>query len=363
MKTRMAWALGSGAAAAAAVALAAVAGGCADSSSTDNGNGSGAAAGTGGTSPTTSSVTGGGGGTGGSGGGGACGAAELPAVTVEQIARGDEVGPGVEVRLENVVAMSHLFLVSKSSTTYSCLWGVFLSAPGLSETDEYQGILALSYGDDASVPEGGSTAYCPVLGLEPTGNAIPDGVKPGDVLTLVGETDYFVLDQCESEPNGASAPQRQLSKVECAIITGEATPPEPAVISLADIPKLGDPDDTDFHDRWGGVKVRVEDVSADAIGAGGGGGGTVVGDYGIITLNQGGVEVGNKIYYRGYLKYSNYCHNGPVFDTDSTYEWSYIQGFNVLNYCTWGLQPNEKCGDFDPSSEDCVDDYCEPTMP
>ena len=130
---------------------------------------------------------------------------------------------------------------------------------------------------------------------------------------------------------------------------GTAELPTPAVIDSADYAKLSSPTDTDFHERWGGVKVRVEDVNA---GPADGTSGTVEGDFGVINLERQ-IELGNKIYYRGYS--DDICHGGPEFDaTDATgVDWNHIDAFHYMNYCTWGLQANDKCADFDPSSGDC----------
>ena len=77
--------------------------------------------GTGGTTGTTTTPTTG---TGGSG----------PQVVTIQDITTNVVGPKVAVTVKGVVAMSHKFLVSQSKSTNSCLWGIFASAPGLSET-------------------------------------------------------------------------------------------------------------------------------------------------------------------------------------------------------------------------------------
>ncbi len=303
-----------------------------------------------GTSTATSSNSGtGGAGASTSGGGGdpTCGASAV-AATVQKITKG-EIGPEVDVKLDGVVVMSQKFLVSKSSTG-SCLWGVFISAPDLPTTAEYTGLLALSYGTPAAVPEGGDKAYCPKLGEDPAGDRIPDDVQPGDVLNMIGETSNFLLSNCASEPNGSQVAQRQLAKVCSAEKVGTAPVPTAVAIPASDIEDLGSPVKTDFHDKWGGVKVRVDNVNAQPVD-----GPSVVGDYGVIALDEG-VEVGDKIYYRGYQK--DPCHTGPQFDGPITFV--AIEGFHYLSYCTWGLQPNDKCSDFNPQSGDCTANSCSP---
>ncbi len=284
-----------------------------------------------------------GGGTTGTGGGTVEGC-EGPAATIQDITTGT-VGIGAKVSVTGVVAMSQKFLVSKSSTTNNCLWGVFVSAPGITETAENTGLLILSYGTKASIPEGQTKAFCPKLGQEPVGDKIPDGTLPGDVLDVVGSVSRF------PDPPMCTAPDPlnqvgmlQLSGVCSATKTGTATPPTPHLMTGADVTSLSSTTDKAFHDKWGAVKIRVENATVEPQA------GMVVGDFGIIKLTNG-VSVGDKVYYRGYS--NNICHDGPVF-TDPAMTFNSIQGFHYLNYCTWDLEPNDKCADFDPKSGDCA---------
>lgn len=83
----------------------------------------------------------------------------------------------------------------------------------------------------------------------------------------------------------------------------------------------------------------------------------VVGDYGTIKLTGSNLEVGDKLYYRGYDKQT--CYTGPMF-SDLNIKWTALDGFGYLNYCTWSLQPDNKCADFNPASEDCSGIVCPP---
>lgn len=279
--------------------------------------------------------------------------------TIADITSGT-VAAQTDVELKGVVAMSQKFLVSKSSSG-SCLWGVFVSAPGLDTTEANSGTVVLSYGTNALTDCDGKT-YCPKLGTDPTCDAIPDDVKPGDVFDLKGETSYY-KPTCSGDGE-SQVPMRQVGKTCEMTKTGTAAVPEPAVVS--DLDSLASPTDTDFHDAWGGVKVRIEDVSPVVQGVGGGGQGgaggadegEVVGAFGKIKLDDpSNLEVGDKIYYRGYAKKDNVCYDGPQFSGDV--EWTRVDGFHYLNFCTWGLEPNDKCSDFDPSSTDCTSaDMC-----
>lgn len=277
----------------------------------------------------------------GAGGGAPCEGVEA---TIADVTTG-VVGPGVKVAVK-AVAMSQKFLVSKGSSSGSCLWGMFVSAPDITETAPNTGMLVLDYGFNATVEPGGTDAYCPRLGIDEIGDDIPDDVAPGDVLEIIGETAKFLLDNCATETNGSTVGQFQLAKSCKVERTGTAPVPTAHLLSATELEDLADPGKDAFKDQWGGVKVRVENVTA-VPGANGG----AVGDYGVITLNEGGLEVGDKIYYRGYLKTDNFCHAAPIFD--QTLAFNAIEGFGYLDYCTWRLTPNDKCADFDPSSEDC----------
>lgn len=337
-----------------AVALSMGAGGCqpeGNSSLPTGPGGPGGITGAGGGGTGTSVGEGGSGGeagaaTTGSGGGGGTG--EPPAaqvVTIEEITTG-AVGDGVDVEVQGVMAMSHKFFISKGGSG-SCLWGVFLSSPGDGETEPYSGILALSYGTMAVTQEGGET-YCPKLGQEPVGDAFPDDIKPGDVLDVAGETSYFLLDQCATQPaeaNPSQVKQRQLAKIARATKVGETTPRSPHLLTGDDVARLSSPTDAAFHDMWGGVKVKIENVSPLAVMP-------IVDMYGALRLDMGdspSLEVRRNVYYRPVSE--NFCHKHAQFASDVTFDW--IVGFSSISFCTWSLLPNDKCADFMPSSVDC----------
>ena len=142
--------------------------------------------------------------------------------TIDQVATyNGDLGTGVHVKVVGAVAMSHKFLVSQSKSTGSCLWGVFLSAPGLTTTAANTGILAVSYGTDAVTNEAGS-AFCPVPPLDPAGDMFPDDVAPGDVLDVIGKTDAYAPSACGTMGNPAATPQVQLSSVCQVTKTGTA---------------------------------------------------------------------------------------------------------------------------------------------
>lgn len=342
--------------------------GCRADTNTNTGGGGGEGNTTNSSSSSSSSSSGNTGGAGGAGGGagGSGPSCDGAPVTIEQITNPKAtgaVGKGSPVAVKGAVAMSQKFLVSKSSSG-TCLYGVFISAPNITETAPYSGIMVVSKGSNAVIPPNQNTAYCGKISNrfadDPLpGDAIPDDIKPGDVVDVIGVADYFLLNACANEMNGSKVAQRQIAFACKVEKTGTATPPTPHEFTTPDdIAKIASPTDTDFHDQWGGVKVRVggESTAVPQPDPGGGSGMVVVGAFGIIELTGSNLEVGNKIYYRGYD--SQTCFKGPAFSMLDV-KWTAIDGFNYLNYCTWSLQPNNKCVDFTPPSEDCSGITCQ----
>jgi hypothetical protein len=279
------------------------------------------------------------------------------------------IGSGVEVSLTGVVAMSHKFLITKSSAG-NCLWGVFLSAPGLSTTEAYSGILATSYGFPAETNDAGDS-YCPVpeLGNDPAGDAFPDDVAPGDVLDVIGETDYFLLTSYCTDPGDSQIPQRQLSQV-CSVTrtsTGAAVPtPADMTGSIDGLAQYeNNTANVLFHDQWGGVKVRLTSVTADPIAGDTGdctGGAETLTDYGDVTLNEGvvapntGLIISDKLIYQGLLRSLNWeCRSSPLLcsQPSTPLTFNQIEGFSSMDFCTWVVMPQDKCSDYGTAPLDC----------
>ena len=268
--------------------------------------------------------------------------------TVVEITTG-KVGPGIDVQLKGVVAMSRKFLVSQSKSSGSCLWGVFISDK-VAETAPSTGTIALAYGMNAAIPPGGTDAVCP------TGtDAFPNDTKLGDVLDISGQSDAYIPKTCGQKPGESNVAEYQVSKVSSAVKTGTTTAPTPHVLTDAEALKLADQTDKAFHDLWGGVKVRVANVSPVLFTPAGGGTGTVVGPYGVIKLAGSNVEVVDKVYYaKGAV---DTCQQAPKY-ADATVKFTSVDGFSYLNYCTWSLAPNDRCADFAPKSDDCAGASC-----
>jgi hypothetical protein len=280
--------------------------------------------------------------------------------TIDQIAKGADnggLGTGIHVKVTGAIAMSHKFLVSKSSSTGSCLWGVFLSMPGIDTTAAFSGVLAVSYGTDAVTNDAGKS-FCPVPPLDPAGDAFPDDVAPGDVLDVIGKTDAFpsathMLAGCTPQP----APQVQLANVCSAKKTTTAAVPKSAKTGF-DVAKLGSGDASELA-KWSGVKIELDNVTSGAppcaemsctpppnCSAG------VAGCFGDIVLSGSNITVADKIYYQGLLRgapFNKTCHNNPNYAAGPV-TFTSVSGFMSDDFCNYALFPDSKCDDIVPQA-------------
>jgi hypothetical protein len=280
------------------------------------------------------------------------GAGSVPTVTVPQIT--DPTNPGfvngTQVQLKGLVATSIKFLVSHSKTSGSCLWGVFLSSPGLTTATPHNAILAVDDGTNAVAADGG-TAYCPTTQAgQPAGDLFPDDTAPGDVFDITGLAGSYVPSACgapdAAPPDNSNVGQYQLSKLAVVTRTSRGAPvPAPYVMSASDATSLAAGEDSTFLGSWGGALVTVQNVTAVEQA------GSLFDSYGHLLLNDG-LQIGDKMYYVGYVKATDICYAGPYFATTPTFQ--SVTGFVYLDYCTWGLDPRDKCADFTPPSDDCA---------
>jgi hypothetical protein len=280
-------------------------------------------------------------------------------VTIQQVtdpmATG-HVGPKTPIKVVGAIAMSIKFLVSKGSSG-SCLWGVFLSAPMLTQTGPNTGVLAVSFGSPAVATQGGK-AYCPTIEAgQPAGDAFPDDVKPGDILDVVGQSDSYIPATCTSADAGLGASMiagTQISKVTQVTRRGTgATLPTPAKLMGGDKQTLAAGNDASWLAQWGNVLVEVDGVVARDQG------GSLTDMYGHMLLDVGtnGIQVGDKLYYVGYVKATDVCYAGPYYSwmpTDAGLPFNSITGFVYLDYCNWSVAPRNKCFDLNPPSQDCA---------
>ncbi len=304
------------------------------------GTGGTAGTGTGGTAGTGTGGTGGGtGGTAGSGGttdGGGC--TPGTKASIHDIDTGT-VGLSQDVELTDVVATSQKFLVSESKTSGSCLWAVFATDGGQTTVGESTSMMIYSYSTPASTADGG-------VGPCPTDDGIPSAIKPGDTLHVFGQTDSHAPSagsSCPTPPQGEL--QLRVFK-DCPItITGSATVPAPHVLDTATANAIAAGTDTATLAKWGGALVELDNATADAVDGGG-----VVGPFGVITFSNYDLEAHDKIMYYD-VKDPKNSANGWVYGSATTF--SKIVGIAYLDYCTWSINPRNKCTDLTPKSDDC----------
>jgi hypothetical protein len=276
------------------------------------------------------------------------GAGDGGVVTIGQLTDPSALGyvSSGPVELQGVVATSRKFLVSKSPPG-ACQWGVFLSAPGLSTAAPHSAILAVSYGTPASAADGG-VAYCPVIQEgQPAGDAFPDDIAPGDTLDVSGTAGDFINAACHAPDAGSTVPQIQLGNVTTATRTATgAAVPAPHVATAAEAASLVAGTDATFLAAWGGARFEIDGVSAVAQQ------GQLLDVYGQMLLSDG-VQVGDLVYYVAAVKTADACHASLTYGGQLP-AFSAVRGFVYLDFCTWDLQPADKCHDLAPPSSDCA---------
>jgi hypothetical protein len=186
---------------------------------------------------------------------------------------------------------------------------------------------------------------------QPAGDTFPDDTAPGDIFDVVGVAGTNIPATCTmpdaGPPNSSSVAEYQLGKVTKATRTGSnGQVRAPYVLSAAEAAALAAGADAVFLSAWGGARVEIQSVTAELQQ------GSLLDPSGHMLMNDG-VQVGDKLYYIGAVKATDACHASPTF-TSSTPTFSSVRGFAYLDYCTWNLQPADKCHDLSPPSTDCA---------
>ena len=275
----------------------------------------------------------------------------VPTVTIAQITDPTASGfvTGTQVRLSGLVATTIKFEVSKSSAG-ECSWGVFLSTPGLTVAAPHSAILTINNGTPASASDGGP-AQCPTLQAnQPAGDLFPDDTLPGDVFDIVGFATSVAPSACVASagavPNMSTVGQYQLNALSAVTRTSRgAAVPAPYVFTAGDAASLSAGQDATFLGEWGGALVTVENLMAVEQQ------GSLVDAYGHLLLSDG-LQIGDKLYFVKSVAATDSCYAGPDFANTPTF--SSISGIVYLDYCTWGIDPLDKCNDFVPPSNDCA---------
>jgi hypothetical protein len=249
------------------------------------------------------------------------------------------------VNVKGLVVTSQKFLVSRSKSSGSCLWGFFATTPGES-TQEYGSIEVVANGANAvstTLPDGKVDFRCPTE--EGKGSVIPNTIKPGDVVDVVAFVDEFKINLCgqtgtggEVNPDPAIA-QRQLEKVVDIQITGTAAVPAPKEFTLAELNQLGDGLNTNETNRkWAGGLVRLTgpflasqpkptDYNAPT---------DAVSRFGKIAIKDSSLTVASLVLFRD-LSGAGSEDKGRVYDFDISTQFESFTGIHLLDFCTWSI--------------------------
>ena len=103
--------------------------------------------------------------------------------------------------------MSQKFLVSKSSSG-TCLYGVFVSAPTITETAPYSGIMVVAKGSPAVIPQGQTKAFCGKISNRFADDPVPGDVIPDDIKDLaVPVMSHRLILNAEAQFSGVTVEQ------------------------------------------------------------------------------------------------------------------------------------------------------------
>lgn len=235
------------------------------------------------------------------------------------------------VKLTGVVATSIKYRTRNPKNPGDpCQFAVFV-ADANATFQPWSGIQVISYGKNAEARDGGGVT-CPI-GTD----FIPEDVKPGDLLDLVGTYTEFgpTADTCgkgtPALPPPLPAKQPQVFKVCELTKKGAGTLPVPADVtpSQLETKALDAGTAADEVLKWTGGLVRIKDVTSDSALT-----------YGNFKVAGSTLEVTNTIYYRG-------AATSPTVAKGDTF--TSITGVSLLDFCTWTLAPS-KCTDMVPAA-------------
>lgn len=254
---------------------------------------------------------------------------DAQSVTFDEL-RAGSVRDDVKVRLD-AVATSQKFLVSHTKAG-RCLFGAFVGTEPA--TDGPRGLLAISYGLDASEDEPCATGH----------DAIPDDLAPGDVVTSVGYVSAYAPPTCSVTPS-----LQLMVDVGCPISrAGRRVLPAPYDITFDEASDLARGVDALLVRRFAGGLVRVQGLHTLRADDGEGS----VAPYGVVRFAETALELHNK------LEYGDLTLGGPGDPAKSLaipYPAAFesVTGFVYLDYCTWALTPRSACTGLEPPTEGC----------
>jgi hypothetical protein len=255
---------------------------------------------------------------------------DAQSVSFEELRTGAvRVGARVAV---TAVSTTQKFLLSHASSG-GCLFGAYV---GVEAVDgEPRGLLVVSYGDDAP-----QDLACP-----PGTDGIPDGLAPGDRVTLAGRFSTYVPSSCSDI---APSPQLLVESTCPVVVSSRGTPLDAVTLPFdtADSVALGV--DVALLRRLAGGLVRLEGVTAlpaaDGYGA--------VGPYGVVRFAETRLPLTNDV------RYGDLTLGGPGDSEKSlrlaeTATFDAVTGVVHLDYCAWSLAPRDPCTDAEPPPDAC----------
>jgi hypothetical protein len=205
------------------------------------------------------------------------------------------------------------------------LWGLYAADPDRAGAGS--GLLLVSFGAEHRDGEACQAGK----------DGLPDGAAPGDIVQARGFVDAFAPSSCQRV-----APARQL-RIDGACPLGKAgsgPPPEATTIDVGLADRLARGEEAQLLEDWGGVLVRIDDVTAlqDADD------GDAVFPFGVVRLAETSLELRSRLYY------FDLSEGGPKANQKSPRypfptRFPSVTGIVLLDYCNWVLAPRDRCND------------------
>lgn len=328
------------------------AGGTGGSGTGKGGSGSGAKGGTGGTENGGGSDSGSGG-SAGSGFDDPCGGVEATLEQINNPAAEGTLAAGKRAKVTGIVATSHKFLASASS----CLWAVTATTAG-DDVQEYGSIQIISKGKPALVGDNDEKGPCPAGDGE--AGAIPNDIKPGDVIDITAFVSDFTQASCDGTKNPKPAVgQKQLDHNPekmpgCFVVTPGTAVPAPHAFTAAEATAFAEGKNADdINSKWSAALITLTgpltpkqgEKAADYAKPTDG-----VSKFGDLLLNETTLTINNNVVYQ------DITGTGPK-DASKRVCWPLtttfdnITGLGLIDFCTFSLSLRSTTGDVTPESK------------
>jgi hypothetical protein len=237
----------------------------------------------------------------------------------------------VPIRIGPLVLSSQKFLISEAKSG-SCLWGAYTKDP--ERQGAGSGLLLVSFGAEHREGEA----------CRPASDGLPDDAAPGDIVEARGFVDTFAPSSCAGV---APALQLRVDALCPLQRRGSSAPAEASTIELELADRLASGDDAKLLADWGGVLVRLENVSAVQDPEDG----DAVFPFGVVHLAETRLELRSRLYY------FDLSEGGPKSSQKSPRyafptQFPSVTGILLLDYCDWVLAPRDRCADA-PGGDGC----------